>query len=69
MMNEMDTFNNEVQKCLDSICGLMFEYGIRWIYHLDDVNAGCDIMNATRARYGLQNNLFDPDEFLAAHGW
>ena len=62
-------FEQEIQECLDKICGLMFEYGIRWIYHLDEINVSVDIENTTRDRYNLWNNLFDPDEFLAAHGW
>jgi hypothetical protein len=28
-MIDMEIFEQEIQKCFDSICGLMFEYGIR----------------------------------------
>ena len=62
-------FEQKVQECFDRICGLMFKYDNRWIYHLDEVQMGVDVENTTRDRYNLWHNLFDTDKFLEEHGW
>ena len=59
----------EVDCYVNAVCGLMFEYGPRWIYHLEDIHAPGDLERYVRTVYGLDNDAIDTEAFLQDHGW
>lgn len=61
----MNSFEEKIEKAYRDIVDLMFFYGIKWIYHLDELRLSCDVENATREKYNLWNSSVDINEHLA----